>query len=82
MKTIPKSLLAIYAFAGFSLSMLSIFLLDERVYHLTRVTDKDARQLWLKITDLGSSGWMAIVLISLWVIAALMTRSMGILSFP
>lgn len=72
MKHIPKSILAAYAFLGFSLSMISFFMLDERVYYLTRITDKDARETWLMITDLGSSGWMAIVLISLWMTASIL----------
>ncbi|PCJ74795.1 MAG: hypothetical protein COA53_08350 [Rhodobacteraceae bacterium] len=72
MKHLSKSRLAAYAALGFSLSLLSFFLLDERIYHLTRVTDKDARDIWLVITDLGSSGWMAIVLISLWVTASIL----------
>jgi len=74
MKHKSKSLLASYGFLGFALSMISFLMLDERVYHLTRVTDKDARETWLMITDLGSSGWMAIVLISLWVIATILAR--------
>ena len=74
MKHLPKSILAAYGAIGFSLSMISFFLLDERVYHLTRVTDKDAREIWLMITDLGSSGWMAIVLISLWVVSSVLAR--------
>lgn len=72
MKHLSKSRLAAYAAIGLSLSLLSFLLLDERVYHLTRVTDKDAREIWLVITDLGSSAWMAIVLISLWVTASIL----------
>ncbi len=72
MKHLSKSRLAAYAALGFSLSLLSFLTLDERVYHLTRVTDEDAREIWLVITDLGSSGWMAIVLISLWVTATIL----------
>ncbi len=74
MKHKPLSLLAAYGFLGFSLSMISFFMLDERVYHLTRVTNKDAREIWLAITDLGSSGWMAVVLISLWSISTILAR--------
>ncbi len=74
MKHLPKSLLAAYGTLGISLSMISFFLLDERVYHLTRATNKDTREIWLVITDLGSSGWMAIVLISLWVVSSALAR--------
>lgn len=74
MKHLPTSRLAVYAALGFSLSMVSFFLLDERVYHLTRVTDEGARDIWLVITDLGSSGWMAIVLISLWAVSSILAR--------
>ena len=74
MKHKSISLLAAYSFLGFSLSMISFFLLDERVYHLARVTDKNAREIWLAITDLGSSGWMAVVLISLWSISTILAR--------
>ncbi|MCK4861984.1 MAG: phosphatase PAP2 family protein [Rhodobacteraceae bacterium] len=74
MKHLRTSRLAVYAALGLSLSLISFFLLDERVYHLTRVTDKDAREIWLIITDLGSSGWMAIVLISLWTVSSILAR--------
>ena len=74
MKHKSKSQLAAYGALGFSLSMISFFMLDERVYHLTRATNNDAREIWLAITDLGSSGWMAIVLISLWVFATILAR--------
>ena len=74
MKHLPKTLLAAYTGLGFSLSMISFFLLDERVYHLTRVTNKETREIWLMITDLGSSGWMAIALISLWVISSILAH--------
>lgn len=74
MKHTSKSRLAAYGFLGFSLSMLSFFMLDERVYHLTRVTDNDSREIWLMITDLGSSGWMAIVLITLWLVSSALAR--------
>ena len=72
MKHLSKSRLAAYGALGFFLSIISFFLLDERVYYLTRITDKDAREVWLIITDLGSSGWMAIVLISLWLTASVL----------
>ena len=74
MKHLPTSRLAVYAALGFFLSMASFFLLDERVYHLTRVTDEGARDIWLLITDLGSSGWMAIALISLWTVSSILAR--------
>ena len=74
MKHLPTSRLAVYAALGVFLSMLSFFLLDERVYHLTRVTDEGARDIWLRITDLGSSGWMAIALISLWTVSSILAR--------
>jgi undecaprenyl-diphosphatase len=74
MKHTPKSLLAAYGFLGLSLSIISFFMLDERVYHLTRSTNKDAREIWFVITDLGSSGWMAIVLIGLWGISTILSR--------
>ena len=74
MKHKSKSQLAAYGLLGLSLSLISFFTLDERVYHLTRSTDADAREIWLAITDLGSSGWMAIVLISLWSISTILSR--------
>ncbi|OUS08265.1 hypothetical protein A9Q96_02060 [Rhodobacterales bacterium 52_120_T64] len=74
MKHLPKSKLAKYSALGFALSLISFFLLDERIYHLTRVTDSGARDIWLAITDLGNSGWMAIVLISLWIVSSALAR--------
>ncbi|MEK6204332.1 MAG: hypothetical protein N2B02_01690, partial [Amylibacter sp.] len=69
MKNISKSRLATYGFVGFALSMISFFLLDERLYHLTRATDESSREMWLLITDLGSSAWMVAVTLPLWLIA-------------
>lgn len=74
MKNTPKSLLAAYGFLGFSLSMISFFMLDERVYHLTYVTEKSAREVWSIITDLGDSEWMAIGLIIIWIFAMGMAK--------
>ena len=71
MKNLPVARLAI---AGFVLSMISFVLLDDWFYHLTLVTDPDARKIWLTITDLGSSGWMAIVTIAIGVVSAVMAR--------
>lgn len=74
MKNISKSRLAIYGFIGFALSMISFFLLDERVYHLTVATDETAREFWLIITDLGSSAWMVAVTLPLWLIGMGLAR--------
>jgi len=74
MKQTSKLVLATYGFLGFFLSVISFYLLDERVYHLTRASDKATRDVWLLITDLGSSGWMAIVLIATWVVSTTLAR--------
>ena len=68
MKNISKSRFAAYGFIGLALSMISFFLLDERLYHLTRATDESSREMWLLITDLGSSSWMVAVTLPLWLI--------------
>lgn len=56
------------------MSMISFFMLDERVYHLTYATEKSAREVWRIVTDLGDSGWMAIGLILIWILAMVMAR--------
>ena len=74
MKNTPKSQLAAYGFLGFALSMISFFMLDERVYHLTYVPEESGRKIWHTITDLGDSEWMAISLILVWVFAMAMAK--------
>ena len=74
MKHKSTSQLAAYGFLGFALSMFSFLLLDERLYLVTRAKTEDSLEIWLAITDLGNSGWMAIVLIGLWVVAAVLDR--------
>jgi len=74
MKHQSKSALAAYGLLGFALSIFSFFVLDERVYYLTHTTDKATRDIWLTITDLGSSGWMAVVLIGMWVVSSALAR--------
>ena len=74
MKNTSKKQLTAYGLLGFFLSMTSFLMLDERVYHLTRSTDDEVREIWFKITAMGDSGWMAIVLIALWIISAAMAR--------
>lgn len=74
MKNISKSRLATYGFVGFVLSVISYFLLDERVYHLTVATDESARQFWLTITDMGSSAWMVAVTLPIWIIGMVIAR--------
>lgn len=74
MKNISKSRLATYGFVGFVLSVISFFLLDERVYHLTVATDDSVRQFWLTITDMGSSAWMVAVTLPIWIIGMVIAR--------
>lgn len=74
MKHISTSLLAAYGFLGFSLSMISFFMLDETIYHLVLSTDEANRHIWDIITDLGDSAWMGILLVLGWVLGTVMTR--------
>lgn len=71
MKNLPTALLAA---SGFALSMISFAFLDETVFHAARATSDQSREIWLIITDLGNSGWMAIVLIATWILSAIMKR--------
>lgn len=71
MQNLPVLRLAI---AGFTVSLVSFFLLDEWFYHLVLVEDKDAREIWNTITYLGDSGWMLSNSIAVWLVALLISR--------
>ncbi len=73
-KTLPLLKLSI---AGFTLSMLSFAFLDERVYHLTRVSDPTRLALWNRITFLGDSTWMAVVVLPLMLVGYVMMKRGG-----
>lgn len=74
MKHTHKHTLVVYALLGFILSLISFFTLDERIYHLTRATTESGREIWLAITDLGSSAWMAVVVIGLWITSTILSK--------
>ena len=74
MKNISKSRLAPFGLIGLTASLFSFFVLDERVYHLTKASDESSHEMWLLITDLGSSAWMVAITLSLWAIGLAMAR--------
>ena len=74
MKNISKSRLAAFGLIGLAASLFSFFVLDERVYHLTKASDENSREMWLLITDLGSSAWMVAITLSLWAIGLALAR--------
>jgi len=67
-----SSLLAM-CLIGFALSLASIFLLDFRLTPLF-LADETNREIWGIITDLGNSGWMAILVIATWLYASFFAK--------
>lgn len=74
MRNLPTSLIAAYGFLGFSLSMISFFMLDETIYHLVLSADEGNRHIWDIITDLGDSAWMGIATVAAWLLGMAMMR--------
>jgi len=74
MRNLPTSLIAAYGFLGFSLSMISFFMLDETIYHLVLSADEGNRHIWSIITDLGDSAWMGIATVAAWLLGVAMMR--------
>lgn len=75
MRILSPTLIAAYAFLGFSLSMISFFMLDETIYHLVLSADEGNRHIWNIITDLGDSAWMGILLVGTWALGMGMSRA-------
>lgn len=69
-----KSRLVAYGILGLSLSIISYFLLDNRVYHLTFSTDEATRHFWQQVTEMGDSIWTVVLLVCVWVTGTVMSR--------
>ncbi|MEO1919515.1 MAG: phosphatase PAP2 family protein [Paracoccaceae bacterium] len=69
-----KSRLAAYGILGFSLSIISYYLLDNRIYHLTFSEDEATREFWHRVTEMGNPIWTLVLLVIVWTSGMVMSR--------